>query len=86
MRATVTKQLGTTRHSVGRIEEGQIVAEREINDRIWAIEIVPQDSGYYLFRLDINGECVADTWHATEEHAKRQAEFEFGTIESDWTD
>jgi hypothetical protein len=44
------------------------------------------DAGFMLFRLDDNGECVSDTWHATLEEAKRQARAEFKIEESDWID
>jgi len=45
---------------------------------------VEQDGAFFLFRLDPNGHCIADTWHQTLDEAKQQANFEYGIEESDW--
>jgi hypothetical protein len=43
----------------------------------------PGEDGIYLFYCDSNWACVTDTWHASVEAAKTQAEFEYaGTMET----
>lgn len=42
--------------------------------------------GYLLLRLDPSGTCLADTWHATLEEAKAQAEFEYEVVPSSWVE
>lgn len=44
----------------------------------------PGESGYYLFGCDDDWREVTDTWHATLEQAKEQAEFEYEGITSTW--
>jgi len=34
------------------------------------VEVVEQDAAFYLLRLDSDGQCIADTWHASVEAAK----------------
>lgn len=50
-----------------------------------SLTIEPADSGFFLFRLDEAGVCVADTWHLTLEDAKVQAEFEYAVSPDEWT-
>lgn len=50
-----------------------------------AVEIIEIKVGALLLRLDIRGDCLADTWHEDVEAAKRQAEFEYGVRPDDWT-
>ena len=42
------------------------------------------DTGYYLFYLDSNKECMTDTYHETIENAIDQALWEFGVKANDW--
>jgi len=44
-----------------------------------------EDDGFYLLRLDPEGQCLADTWHQSLEEAKAQAAFEYEIDESDWS-
>lgn len=48
------------------------------------ISIEGEGSSFYLFRYDEGGKCTADTWHKSVEDAQRQANFEYGTCDSDW--
>jgi len=48
--------------------------------------VIQEDEGaYFLLRLSPSGVSLADTWHETVEEAKRQALFEYGIVETDWT-
>ena len=40
--------------------------------------------GFYLFGCDQNWKNITDTWHATLEDAKRQAEFEYEGVSGTW--
>lgn len=48
------------------------------------LEVIEQDGGVDLLRLDRAGVCVADSWHESIDEAKAQASFEFGVVEADW--
>ena len=55
---------------------------RRIGERMAARpEIIADDGGYYLLRLDADGVCVADTWHASIADAQDQARAEYGRLE-----
>lgn len=43
-------------------------------------------NGHYLFRYDIGGTYVGDTWHQSPEDAREQAGWEYGAALSDWTE
>jgi hypothetical protein len=47
--------------------------------------IEENSEGFFLFRFDGNGECVGDTWHANEEDAKEQADYEYGKGTMIWS-
>ncbi|WHL18686.1 hypothetical protein [Stenotrophomonas acidaminiphila] len=51
-----------------------------------ALNIVEEDDGFFLLRMDEAGRCISDTWHSSLEDAKRQAMFEFSINEADWED
>jgi hypothetical protein len=42
------------------------------------------DPGFYLCYLNADGKELTDTYHATIEDAKHQADFEFNVTDSDW--
>ncbi len=48
-----------------------------------SLEIKEEDGMYFLFRLDSNGRCVADTCHLSLEEAVAQATWEY-EIEEPW--
>jgi hypothetical protein len=75
--ASVTRP-GKTEHLV--IEGG---VRRQIGHPV-SVLVVEVDKGFYLFRNDEHGVCLADTWHVTLEEAKEQADFEYGIEEADW--
>ncbi len=84
LRVKVTQATGKTRHSVGTVLEGEPtpVEDVAVPD---SIEISEVDGAYYLYRLDANGVCIADTWHQSLNEAKEQASFEFGIKSDEWT-
>lgn len=67
---------GNTEHWVG----GKLVNE------FYALSICQYDNapGFYLFYCDADWNAVTDTWHATVEDAKEQADFEYADTLSDW--
>lgn len=48
------------------------------------VVIDPSEDGVFLYRYDVHGECVGDTWHASAEDAKHQAAFEFESELGEW--
>jgi hypothetical protein len=83
LRADVVRRAGKTKHSVGFIEDGEPVPST-LMPLAHCVEIVEDEDGIYLYRYDMNGECVGDTWHMTLDEAKEQAEFEFSIGINDW--
>jgi len=47
--------------------------------------IEQDDPGFLLFRYTTDGSFAGDTWHETVDHAKEQANFEFGNAVSEWS-
>ena len=44
------------------------------------------DAAFYLFYCDADWQVLADTWHASLEEAKEQAEFEYEGVSRLWKD
>jgi hypothetical protein len=82
LRARVRTVTGKTRHLQG-VPTTDGVEIVELPDPV-AVELVEEDGAFFLLCLDEDGQCIADTWHATAEEAKAQASFEFGIEEADW--
>ena len=40
--------------------------------------------GIFLYRYNLNGECVGDTWHTTLADAQHQAEHEYDGLALSW--
>lgn len=49
-----------------------------------SLSIVKDDGGFFLLRLDEEGNTIADTWHPSLADAKHQAAFEFSIRDADW--
>jgi hypothetical protein len=49
-----------------------------------AICYVDKENAYYLFGCDEDWQTVTDTWHATLDEAKTQAEFEYEGVTATW--
>jgi hypothetical protein len=77
--ANVRYLTGSTRHHV-------IVAENESTVELQpavTLEITDSEGGFLLIRRSLTG-FAGDTWHATLDEAKRQAEVEFGVEAAEW--
>jgi len=48
------------------------------------VEIVQQNEEIHLLRLNSSGESVGNTWHASIDAAKEQANLEYEVREADW--
>jgi hypothetical protein len=83
LRAEVKGATGKTKHTIGTLIEGKPIATNVLPVPSW-VEISEEDGAFYLFYLNAEGVCFADTWHQTLESAKRQATFEFGITPDDW--
>jgi hypothetical protein len=59
--------------------------QRQARDvaRFLVIEETPE--GFFLYRFDKDGQCVGDTWHANEEEAREQADYEYGKGTTSWS-
>jgi hypothetical protein len=75
LQATIRTVTGKTTHWIGAERCADPVAAR----------IVMEDDGFYLLRLDSEGQCLADTWHQSLDEAKAQAAFEYEITDADWS-
>ena len=81
--ASVNRATGRTLHTVAGPGGPEAIPDPS------SLKIEPPEKegdGYLLLRLDASGTCLADTWHATLEEAKTQAEFEYEVAPSAWTE
>ncbi len=83
LRARVRQITGRTEHYESALERDSIVRKSRLPNPE-TVEIQEGDNGYYLFYLDANGACIADTWHLALGDAKAQAKFEFQIDEWEW--
>jgi hypothetical protein len=83
LRARVRRVTGRTHHFLSHLENGAIVHDAEIPPAAW-VELVPVDGAFFLFHLDEDLRCAADTWHRTLGEAKAQARFEYEIDDADW--
>jgi hypothetical protein len=81
-RATVVKIVGSTRHSEPSEVRG--TSNFVTTPDPVAVEIVEDEEGFLLQRLNDREECLADTWHETLDAAKAQAKFEFELSNDQW--
>lgn len=63
------------RRIAGRLADGPVVA----------LAICVCEDGCFLFRCNASWQVVADTWHASLEEARGQAEFEHEGLALNWT-
>jgi hypothetical protein len=84
LRAAVRRVTGATTHRLGVAIFGGVQFTKLPDPEI--VELVEEDDGVYLLRLDADGRCVADTWHETVAMAKAQAKFEYCIEDDDWQD
>ncbi|HEY5924671.1 MAG TPA: hypothetical protein VIV11_23490 [Kofleriaceae bacterium] len=78
LRAKIRRATSVARHLV----HGQSV---DVALQIASLEIERlSEGGCLLLYLDAGGDCLADTWHETEDQAKEQARFEYEIEPRDW--
>ena len=51
-----------------------------------SVRIEPVDGTFFLFRFDVAGNMVADTWHQSIREAQDQAHFEYNILPDDWNE
>lgn len=76
MRADINPKKVKTVHAIGFIQDGRAQKSALIGGES-RLEIVKEEAGIFLYRLNDKGEIIADTWHLTIEEAKEQAAFEY---------
>jgi len=76
--ANVRHVTGSTTHHVAGGDDGSSQLAPAVT-----VEIVESDGGFLLIRYSGKG-FAGDTWHATAEEAKRQAEVEFAISPAEW--
>jgi hypothetical protein len=67
---------GACRHVIGGTVDGPAAG--------LAICQYSGEAGYYLFGCDEAWNTVTDTWHATLDDARAQAEFEYAGVSQSW--
>ena len=73
---------GKVRHSIGALVDGAPTPD-DLPTPEW-FEISEEEGAHYLFPLNADDVCFADTWHRTLDEAKQQASFEFGIESAEW--
>ncbi len=74
LRANVIASRNTTIHCGAEIKASQPAY----------LEIVQDDRLYFLFRMDRESNCIADTCHTSLDEAKSQADFEYELSPEGW--
>lgn len=85
LRAKVRDVLEPPANYIGMIEDGEPAPVERLPDPDW-LEISEEDGAFFLYYLDAELQCFADTWHQTLESAKREAEIGFGIRPEEWTE
>ena len=83
LRAQIKRPTGATKHYRAHIADNKVVKENELAVPAW-VEIHSSNDAFLLLYFDASGVCMTDTWHATIDQAKTQAQFEFMIREEDW--
>lgn len=86
LRAKVSEATGKARHSIGALIDGVPAPIGDLPTPEWVEISSEEDGAYYLFHLDADGVCFADTWHQSLDEAKEQAAFEFGIEPGGWAE
>jgi hypothetical protein len=85
LRAKVREVLEQPANYIGTIVGGEPTPVEQLPDPEW-LEISEEDESFFLYYLDAQFQCFADTWHQTLESAKREGEISFGIRPDDWLD
>jgi hypothetical protein len=74
-----------TKNYIGTVIDGQPVPVTQLPDPEW-LEISEEEGAFYLYYLNADLRCFADTWHQTLESAKRAALLGYGIKQEEWTE
>jgi hypothetical protein len=85
LRAQVREILEPPANYIGTILGGEPTPVERLPDPNW-LEISEEDGSFFLYYLDAELNCFADTWHQTLESAKREAEIGFGIRPEGWSE
>ncbi len=67
---------------LGSVEQEPLSNSR--SKQVVTLEITEEDGAFLLFSFDATGQCRGDTWHQTEDEAKRQAQVQYGVPPGAW--
>jgi hypothetical protein len=84
LRARAREVLEPPANYIGTIVDGEPTPVEQLPDPNW-LEISEEDGSFFLYYLDAEFNCFADTWHQTLESAKREAEIGFGIRPEEWS-
>ncbi len=82
LRATVDPSPQRTRE-YRELMTGGDSAAGDVTPPAW-LEISEEYDAFFLLYYQADGTLLADGWHVSLEHAKRQAAFELGITDSEW--
>lgn len=85
LRAKVKVVFGPSTNYVGTVVDGQPIPIERLPNPKW-LEISEEDGDFYLYYLNDNLECFADTWHQTLESAQREALLGFDIKPEEWSE
>ena len=85
LRARVREVLESPANYIGTIIDGELAPVERLTDPDW-LEISEEDGAFFLYYLDAELKCFADTWHQTLESAKREAEIGFDVRPKEWAE
>lgn len=83
IRADVVSPKGESTNYIGSIVDGNIVRGVQLPNPV-RLEISEEEGAFFLFYLDANDNCFADSWHQTLESAKQAAFLGFGINPDQW--
>lgn len=85
LRAKVRQVLRSSTNFIGTIRDNQPVPVTQLPNPEW-LEISEEDGAFFLYYLDADLNCFADTWHQTLESAQREAMLGFGVMPDQWVE
>lgn len=85
LRARVREILEPPANYIGTMVDGEPTPVERLPNPDW-LEISEEDSSFFLYYLNAELQCFADTWHQTLESAQREAKIGFGIEPGDWSE
>ncbi len=83
--AKIGEDLSEVSQNKARIKNNDTVITEKLSIAAY-VEIVESNKNIYLYRYDRDGNIVGDTWHLTIDEAKKQAHYEYGIENDQWTE